>query len=173
MDQYGQPSIPTSKKLVSLSSSDSQSFSQRQPFPYLLVCVCVCVCVCVLLGFELRDSHLLGHALYHLSHVSSPLCSGYFGDRVLLLAWVSTDHDPLVAGMIGILYYVQLFLLRRGLVHFCPGWPGIIFPISASCIAGMSGTSHPTQLLPEMGSLNFFSCLISNCNPPSLNLPSS
>jgi hypothetical protein len=33
------------------------------------------------LEFELRTLHLK-LALYHLSHTSSPFCSGYFGDRV-------------------------------------------------------------------------------------------
>jgi hypothetical protein len=29
-----------------------------------------------------------------LSHASSPFCSGYFGDRVLLFVQVSLDCDP-------------------------------------------------------------------------------
>jgi hypothetical protein len=29
-----------------------------------------------------RDFALTKQALYHLSHTSSPFCSGYFGDRV-------------------------------------------------------------------------------------------
>jgi hypothetical protein len=40
-----------------------------------------------LLGFELR-------ALYHLSHTSSPFCSGYLGDGVLLFAQAGLDGDP-------------------------------------------------------------------------------
>jgi hypothetical protein len=29
-----------------------------------------------------------------LSHASSPVCCGYFGDGVSLFAQVSLDHDP-------------------------------------------------------------------------------
>jgi hypothetical protein len=36
------------------------------------------------LGFELRTS-LVKQALYHLSHISSLLSAGYFGDEILLL----------------------------------------------------------------------------------------
>jgi hypothetical protein len=37
-----------------------------------------------------QDSTLAGQVLYHLSHASSPFCSGYFGDGVCeLFAWVS------------------------------------------------------------------------------------
>jgi hypothetical protein len=36
--------------------------------------------------------------LYHLSHSSSPFCSGYFGDRVLLFAQTGLDCDPPILG---------------------------------------------------------------------------
>jgi hypothetical protein len=32
---------------------------------------------------------------YHLSHIVSPFCSGYSGNRVFLFAQACLDHDPL------------------------------------------------------------------------------
>jgi hypothetical protein len=34
------------------------------------------------------------HTCYCLSHTSSLFCSGYFGHKVSLFAWVSLDNDP-------------------------------------------------------------------------------
>jgi hypothetical protein len=45
-------------------------------------------CVCLFfveVGLELRASCLLKQLLYHLSHASSPFCSGSFGDRGLTI----------------------------------------------------------------------------------------
>jgi hypothetical protein len=48
--------------------------------------ICYTFLVFWLLGFELRASCLLGHT-------SSPFCSGYFGDKVLLFAQATLDCD--------------------------------------------------------------------------------
>jgi hypothetical protein len=50
----------------------------------------------VIRGFELRAYVLARQELYHFSHASSPFCSGYFGDGVLLFAQASLDHDPTI-----------------------------------------------------------------------------
>jgi hypothetical protein len=47
----------------------------------------------MILEFELSFM-LANQALYHLSHTSSPFCSDYFGDGVLLFAQTSLDYDP-------------------------------------------------------------------------------
>jgi hypothetical protein len=49
-------------------------------------------------GFWTRGFMLARQALYFLSHVSSPLCSDYFGDRVLFLAKACLDHNPPIFG---------------------------------------------------------------------------
>jgi hypothetical protein len=46
----------------------------------------------VLLGFELSFM-LAKQELYSLSQASSPFCSGYFGDRVSLIAQSGLDHS--------------------------------------------------------------------------------
>jgi hypothetical protein len=65
------------------------------------------------LGFELIVSHLQNRAPYHLSHTSSPFCSGYFGDGCLAnyLPWLASKHNP-----------PDLSLLSRiiGVSHQCP-----------------------------------------------------
>jgi hypothetical protein len=109
----------------------------------------------MVLGFELRVLHLL----YHLSHTSSPFCSGYFGDRVLCSAqaflelqsyfsfppwqgWQACTTKP------SFFFFIQMESHK----HFCLGWPWMaILPISASCTAGMIDTHHLTQLLDDMG----------------------
>jgi hypothetical protein len=41
----------------------------------------VCLFVCLLrLGFSPQGFMLAKQVLYHLSHISSPFCYGYFGD---------------------------------------------------------------------------------------------
>jgi hypothetical protein len=45
----------------------------------------------LVLGFELRALHLQGRCL---SHASSPVCSGYFGDKFLLFAQTGLDCNP-------------------------------------------------------------------------------
>jgi hypothetical protein len=35
-------------------------------------------------------------ALYHVSHAFSPICSGYFGDRVLAFALAGLVYDPIL-----------------------------------------------------------------------------
>jgi hypothetical protein len=48
-------------------------------------------------GFELRAGDLLDRcSTGNLSYASSPFCSGYFGDRILLFAQVVLNGDPLV-----------------------------------------------------------------------------
>jgi hypothetical protein len=57
-----------------------------------LILLSRCVCMCVRLGFELKSFALTKQALYCLSHASSPLCSGYFGDGPLeLFAWAGLE----------------------------------------------------------------------------------
>jgi hypothetical protein len=54
-----------------------------------------------------------------LSHSSSPLCLGYFGDSLIFsprLTW--TIIFLFYAGMTGILHDIHTFLLRYGLVNF-------------------------------------------------------
>jgi hypothetical protein len=65
--------------------------------------------------FNMRDSHWIAggtgelraflgrQAIYHLSHASSPLCSGYAGGRVLLFAGLQSSYFmlPAVTGMTG------------------------------------------------------------------------
>jgi hypothetical protein len=48
------------------------------------------------LEFELRSSRLQCRRLYHLSHTSSPFCSGYFGDGGLsnYLPVLASNLDP-------------------------------------------------------------------------------
>jgi hypothetical protein len=66
-------------------------------------------------------------ALYHWSHTSSLLCSGYFEDKVSLFALTGLDHDPPIlffccTGMICAFHHAQLFYLENGSVtHFLPG----------------------------------------------------
>jgi hypothetical protein len=51
---------------------------------------------------------------------------------------------------------------------YCLGWSGTsILPILASCIAGMTGTCHCSQLLVELAGLAL------NYDSPDLSLPSS
>jgi hypothetical protein len=63
-------------------------------------------------------------ALYHLSHTSGLFCSGYFGDRVSLLAQVSLDRDPPILCFLLLLGWQaqtttpSFFLLRWGLAIF-------------------------------------------------------
>jgi hypothetical protein len=55
----------------------------------------IIVVVLVVQWIELRASFMLmTQALYCLNHASSPLCSGYFGDRISLFAQTSLDSDP-------------------------------------------------------------------------------
>jgi hypothetical protein len=70
----------------------------------------------------------------------------------------------------------SFFPLRWVLVKFFrTGWPRtVIYLITASCIAGITGTLNHTQLLVEMeGVSSFLSGLASNLNPHDLSLPGS
>jgi hypothetical protein len=87
-----------------------------------------------------------------LSHVSSPFCSGYFGDRVLLFCTgqpgLRCSYFTLLttAGMTGMHNQTQLFSIEMGSHKcFCPGWPGTtILPISASQVARISRRDSPS-----------------------------
>jgi hypothetical protein len=69
----------------------------------------------------LYASLFASQVLYHLSHASSPFCSGYFGDRVLLSVQIGLDRDPQIlhflatTGLIGAGH--QLFLIEIGLTN--------------------------------------------------------
>jgi hypothetical protein len=39
--------------------------------------------------------------LYPLSHATCSFCSGYFGDRVLLLAWLAWNHGLSLLSILG------------------------------------------------------------------------
>jgi hypothetical protein len=96
-------------------------------------------------GVWTQGLSLVRKTLYHLSHTSSPLCSSYFGDRVLLKpAWT----------------VIPLFLVshvawddKHGPLHpaigwdevlrtICLGWPGTaVILISASWVARITSLS--------------------------------
>jgi hypothetical protein len=89
-----------------------------------------------------------------LSHISSSFCSGYFGDRVLLLlrlAWTAilfyASHHSWDYGCE--LPSSSFFALIWGSCKlFCPGWPGTkILPISTSLLASDDRhmPSHPAS----------------------------
>jgi hypothetical protein len=44
----------------------------------------------------MQNFTLTGQALCHLSQVSGPFGSDYFGDRVLLFAQASLNHNPIL-----------------------------------------------------------------------------
>jgi hypothetical protein len=83
-------------------------------------------------------------------HTSKPFYSGYFIDRVLLIAQAVLDWDPsifklsLVARMVGVHHCTQLFFhLEEVLQTFLPGLPGTaILLILASQVAGITSVSH-------------------------------
>jgi hypothetical protein len=65
--------------------------------------------------------------LQDLSHVFSPFCSGYFGERVLLFAQVILGCDPHISrlpdvgGMAGTCSQAQLFSAEMGVSQIF--WP--------------------------------------------------
>jgi hypothetical protein len=74
--------------------------------------------------------------------------------------------------------YPALSVEMKSHKFFCLGWPWTVILLnSASCIAGMTGAHHCTQLLVEMGGRGilkiFLFRLALNHNPPNLYLPSS
>jgi hypothetical protein len=98
----------------------------------------------VVLGFELKASDLLCRHSYYWSHAPSPFCfSNFFiGSHVF-----AGDYHPHTYGLLHSWYYRcvpphPVYLLRWGLT-FSPSWPlTLIFPISASKVAGITGVSH-------------------------------
>jgi hypothetical protein len=62
---------------------------------------------------------LATQALYHLSYSASPLCVGYFWDRVSLYAWASLDHNSSVCASL------CSWDDRRVPLHPVIGWNGI------------------------------------------------
>jgi hypothetical protein len=70
---------------------------------------------------------LAKHVLCCLSYVSSPLRSGYFGDRVSLLCPVLPGPQssyfmlPTIAEMTGMHHHPSFFPLRWNLMNFLPG----------------------------------------------------
>jgi hypothetical protein len=72
----------------------------------------------VVLGFEL-GLVLARQLLYCLGHISSPFCSGCFGDRVVLFGWpawttIFLFRLPAVAGMTGAQNHAQFFSVVKG-----------------------------------------------------------
>jgi hypothetical protein len=54
------------------------------------------------LGFELKALPVAKQVLYYLSHISSPFCSGYFGDGVWpppVLFLISASQVARITGM--------------------------------------------------------------------------
>jgi hypothetical protein len=92
---------------------------------YSGVCVCVCVCVCNLFilfiysfgngsGVWTQGFIVTKQVLYHLSHITSPFCSGYFGDGILRttsLSWLQTVILPISASQVARITVVS---------HQCP-----------------------------------------------------
>jgi hypothetical protein len=111
-------------------------------------------CFLAVVGFAL--------GLYHLSHTSSVFLLWYFGDRVLLFAQVSLDHDPpillipLLLGWQACTTMPSFFLLRWCLTNFfCSSWSGTARYQSPAEI-GMTGACYQAHLLVEMGVLHKF-----------------
>jgi hypothetical protein len=60
---------------------------------------------------------MLRQVLYHLSHSTSPFCSGYFWDRVCIYSWASVDlNHPIYASraavMAGTHHHTQILLVE-------------------------------------------------------------
>jgi hypothetical protein len=72
----------------------------------------------ILIFLIMTNSNSMFSSASPLSHVSSPFCCGYFGDRVLLFAQASLDFDllkfPALPGMTGMHYRGQLFSIEMG-----------------------------------------------------------
>jgi hypothetical protein len=77
-----------------------QKFKHIENYFLVVACVCVCLCMCVWQGLN-SGQVLIKQALYHLSHFSSPFCSGYFGDGVLQTPrWPQTAILPISASQV-------------------------------------------------------------------------
>jgi hypothetical protein len=106
------------------------------------------------IGFELRSLHLLDRMLYHLIHIPSPFCFGFFWDRVSHLCPGQPGHRPPphyashVAGMTGMHHHTKLFTDWNGVFWtFCPRClQTTILPNSASQVTRIIGVSHCAQL---------------------------
>jgi hypothetical protein len=77
-------------------------------------------------GVWIQDWVLAMQVLCCLSHASSPFCSGYFWDPVLLYALASLYFTllfmlPAIARKTGMHHHVCFFLLRWKLTNFLPG----------------------------------------------------
>jgi hypothetical protein len=60
-------------------------------------------------GLWTQGFTLAKQAFFYLSHTSSPFCSGYFRDRVLLFAQADLDHDlPIFLSLFFFLWYWSL-----------------------------------------------------------------
>jgi hypothetical protein len=88
---------------------------------------------------------------YHLSHLSSPFYSGYFGNRVLhlhRLVWMVIFHFmlPTIADTTVACHHTQFFPIKMGFHLFffwCSGRPGTtILLISGSWVVRIIGMSH-------------------------------
>jgi hypothetical protein len=99
------------------------------------------------MGFELRFASAR-QVLYHLSHASSPFCSGYFGDRalhftrpacsVIVLFYASCCSWDDRHAALHIAFFFLIEMESRKL--FLLGWPGtMIFLISFSHVDKIMG----------------------------------
>jgi hypothetical protein len=101
---------------------------------------------------------LARQALYHLSHASSPFCSHYFGDEVLLFAHTGLDLNPPV-------------LCRY--IFFFPTWADLeLDPSDLSLLHSWDNRNAPLYWL-RWGLENYLPRLTLNQNPPDLSLLSS
>jgi hypothetical protein len=109
---------------INFLSGYIRALSFKRSFSFLF-----CLFFCVLVwtqGFALATK-----ILYHLSHTSSPLCSGYFGDGVLgtiCLGWPQTTILPISASQIsrntGIFFLREIYNICKEVNYgFCDGFP--------------------------------------------------
>jgi hypothetical protein len=115
-----------------------------------LLVFCV-VFVLAVLGFELRTFHLIGRhsTTWAMAPAGFALVIFEIGSCVLL---ANLDHDPPIYASHRYMPSHPAFSCWDWVLQtFCPSWTGTMISISASCVAGMTGTCHHAQILVEMG----------------------
>jgi hypothetical protein len=94
--------------------------------PALCILLFIYINFFVSTGILTQGFPLARQVLYLLTHSSSPLSSGYFGDSTLLLVQAGLDQNPLirlpiVTGMTSACQHTQFFfLLSLGLTNYLP-----------------------------------------------------
>jgi hypothetical protein len=70
---------------------------------------------------------LARQTLYHMSHASIRLCSGYFADRLPRPAWTSVFLFvfSIIAGVTGVHNHIQLFSIEVGVSKSVFTWAGL------------------------------------------------